>query len=103
MARVGSKHTDPLFSRLYLLEYLTKYKDVTQTRAGFVMEKNGRHAETMIKRMEREGLITVEKCEDEGWIKSKISITPKGYEIYQKLVVMNTMLIKPSKPKSKAS
>lgn len=85
--RKGSRHRDPLESKKVLLEYLTKNDDVSLTKAGFVMEKQNKHALRIMTEMEKEGLITVRRTEG-LWVRAYASITPKGYEVYQMLLVM---------------
>ena len=92
MTRNYKKYADRRFTRMFLLEYLTKNDDAALTRAMFVMEKNMRDSREIVRSMEEEGLITVQWSNSE-WQRARIRITSKGLGVYQILKEMYVMLL----------
>jgi len=95
--RVYSRHTDPLETRMLLLDYLsstrlkTRTNEISFTRAIQVMNKNARDGNRFIDKMQKEGLINVQRTDGE-WVKGLISITSKGVEVGQMLIQMISMM-----------
>ena len=109
--RKNEKRRSALETRMLLLEHLSSLKrkepisifklyntterpeGISLSRASHIMYKNSRDSGRIIREMEEEGLITVERPTDE-WAKVAITLTPKGYEVGQMISHLNRMISK---------